>query len=55
MLCDHAAEARGSFVALGVALTTSTALANQESPMAETKTKPTGASVDAYLLPPRAG
>ena len=35
---------------LGVALNKSTALpANQESPMAETKTKPTGANVDAYL------
>lgn len=37
-------------IPLGVALTTSTALpANQESPMAETKTKFTGASVDVYL------
>jgi Domain of unknown function (DU1801) len=35
--------------ALGVALTTSPALPNPEPPMAETKTKPTGASVDAYL------
>ena len=35
---------------VGDALTTCTALpANQESPMAKTKTKPTGASVDAYL------
>ena len=35
---------------MGVALTTSTELpADKESPMAETKTKPTGASVDEYL------
>jgi hypothetical protein len=44
---------RGSMaISLGVALTTSPAHpANQEPPMAETKTKtkPTGASVDAYL------
>ncbi len=35
---------------LGVALTTSPALAaNQETPMTETKTKPTDASINAYL------
>jgi Domain of unknown function (DU1801) len=35
---------------IGVALTTRPALAaNQETPMAETKTKPTGASINAYL------
>lgn len=54
MLCSlfaHAGAARRSTgTLLDATLTTGPALpANQEPPMAETKTKPTGASVDAYL------